>query len=81
MNAVNAWMGRWVRGAASILAVAMLWLFGAFGAQAVERDYTLAAGDAIRVSVFQNPDLTLETRVSESGAITFPLVGSVQLGG
>jgi polysaccharide biosynthesis/export protein len=31
--------------------------------------------------VFQNPDLTLETRVPESGTITYPLIGSVQIGG
>ncbi len=44
-------------------------------------DYRLAGGDKIRISVFQNPDLTLETRVSESGGITFPLIGAVQVGG
>lgn len=44
-------------------------------------DYQLSAGDAIRISVFQNPDLTLETSVSESGGITFPLIGPVQIGG
>ncbi len=44
-------------------------------------DYPLAAGDAIRIQVFQNPDLTLETRVSEGGSITFPLIGAVSIGG
>ncbi len=44
-------------------------------------DYRLGAGDAIRISVFQNPDLTVETRVADSGIITYPLIGSVQLGG
>lgn len=44
-------------------------------------DYTLGAGDTIRIQVFQNADLTLETRVSENGSITYPLVGVVQLGG
>ena len=44
------------------------------------RDYTLAPGDAIRVLVFQNPDLTLDTRVTESGTITYPLIGSVKVG-
>ena len=44
-------------------------------------DYPLSAGDAIRITVFQNPDLTLETSVSESGSITFPLIGPVQVGG
>jgi polysaccharide biosynthesis/export protein len=54
----------------------------AFGAAAEEKlDYLLGAGDAIRVQVFQNPDLTIEARVSESGGISYPLIGSVELGG
>jgi len=44
-------------------------------------DYPLGAGDALRIQVFQNPDLTIETRVSENGTITFPLIGTVNLGG
>lgn len=44
-------------------------------------EYRLAAGDVIRISVYQNPDLTLETRVSESGSLSYPLLGSVKLGG
>jgi polysaccharide export outer membrane protein len=45
------------------------------------RDYTLGAGDAIHIQVFQNPEMTLDTRVSENGAISYPLIGSVELGG
>ncbi|MDO9279995.1 MAG: polysaccharide export protein EpsE [Polaromonas sp.] len=44
-------------------------------------DFPLSAGDAIRVQVFQNPDLTIETRLSENGAITYPLIGSLDIGG
>ncbi|MBT9460179.1 MAG: polysaccharide export protein EpsE [Rugosibacter sp.] len=73
-----------------------LFLFIFFGAEAAEvagvvrvanpaadsqREYVLGAGDIIRVSVFQNPDLTVETRISEAGTITFPLVGTVPVGG
>lgn len=52
-------------------------------AQAPEKqgDYQLGAGDAIRILVFQNPDLTLESRVSEGGTITYPLIGTVPIGG
>lgn len=50
-------------------------------AQSKNTDYPLGAGDSIRIQVFQNPDLTIETRVSENGSITYPLVGAVQLGG
>ena len=43
--------------------------------------YRLAAGDVVRVTVFQNPDLTLEARISESGNISYPLLGVVSIGG
>ncbi len=42
---------------------------------------TLAAGDLVRISVFQQPDLDLETRVPDDGVIKFPLIGSVQASG
>lgn len=44
-------------------------------------EYKLGPGDAIKVQVYQNPDLTLEARVSEGGSISYPLVGSVPIGG
>lgn len=44
-------------------------------------DYRLSAGDSIRVQVFQSPDLTVEARISESGTISYPLIGTVELGG
>lgn len=50
-------------------------------AQQPPSDYTLGPGDIIRILVFQNPDLTLETRVSESGTINYPLIGNVKVGG
>jgi len=50
-------------------------------AGAADSDYRLGQGDAIRIVVFQNPDLTLDTRVTESGTITYPLIGTVAIGG
>ncbi|MFT3719914.1 polysaccharide export protein EpsE [Pseudorhodoferax sp.] len=44
-------------------------------------DYQLGAGDTVRVLVFQSPDLTVEARVSESGNIRLPLIGSIAIGG
>ncbi len=41
----------------------------------------LGEGDSIRITVFQNPDLTTETRISERGTISFPLVGEISLAG
>ncbi len=41
----------------------------------------LGEGDAVRITVFQNPDLATEARISERGTITFPLIGEVTIGG
>jgi len=42
--------------------------------------YALGVGDVVRVVVFQQPDMTTETRVSEAGTITIPLLGAVPVG-
>jgi polysaccharide export outer membrane protein len=41
----------------------------------------LGPGDVVRATVFQNPDLTVETRIAEGGQINFPLIGAVTVGG
>jgi polysaccharide export outer membrane protein len=43
--------------------------------------YPLGVADVVRVTVFQQPDMTTETRVSENGTITVPLLGPVPVGG
>ncbi len=48
---------------------------------AANAQYRLAAGDTIRISVYQSADLTLETRLTEAGTISYPLLGSVALAG
>lgn len=53
---------------------------GGAGAQ-VQQDYRLGAGDSIGVQVYQSPDLSVDARVSETGVISYPLVGTLQLGG
>jgi len=44
-------------------------------------DYLLVPGDIVRVSVFKNPDLSLDARVSEGGAVSYPLIGAVPVAG
>ncbi|MCB5189212.1 polysaccharide export protein EpsE [Methylobacillus arboreus] len=44
-------------------------------------DVLLGPGDILKVSVFEQPDLSLEVRVSDSGTITYPLIGAVHVGG
>ena len=42
---------------------------------------TLGPGDAVKVTVFQNPDFNTDTRLSERGTIVFPLIGEVEFSG
>ncbi len=62
---------KWMTGAAFMLGM------GVAGAAEV----LLGAGDVVKLSVYGSPDMSIETRVSESGHITFPLLGQVAVGG
>lgn len=66
----------------TLISMCALSLLSPYTAQADDKvDYLLGAGDSIKVNVFRSPDLTTEVRVSESGTITYPLIGEVKVGG
>jgi polysaccharide export outer membrane protein len=46
-----------------------------------QQQYTLVPGDIIKVTVFKNTDLSIDARVSETGAISYPLIGAVPVAG
>ena len=50
-------------------------------APAPAAEYRLGAGDAVRITVYQSPDLTLEARIGETGLVSYPLLGNVKIGG
>ncbi|WP_332854348.1 polysaccharide export protein EpsE [Duganella sp. S19_KUP01_CR8] len=66
-------MKQWAKWMMALLCCAAL------TAQAAE--VVLGAGDVVKISVYNNPDLGLETRVSDAGDITFPLLGAVPVKG
>jgi polysaccharide export outer membrane protein len=45
------------------------------------QDYRIGAGDLLKVSVFGSPELSTDARVAESGTITMPLIGAVNVAG
>lgn len=46
------------------------------------RNYRLASGDVIRISVFGEPDLSFEEiRLNDAGTFSYPFVGEVHAGG
>jgi polysaccharide export outer membrane protein len=73
--------------------VAAFWLIGALTTPPLVASSALAQapaqtpaallgdGDSVRVTVFQNPDLTTEARISERGSISVPLIGDVAISG
>ena len=42
---------------------------------------SVGAGDMLRITVFRNPDLTTEARVTDAGTIQFPLIGDLPVTG
>ena len=44
-------------------------------------DLPLGTADVMKITVYNNPDLTTEARVSEAGFVTFPLLGQVAVAG
>ena len=51
--------------------------------QGVEDDpvYTLNTGDHVQVAVFEEPDLSIEAVLDDTGAISFPLLGELVVRG
>lgn len=64
-----------------LLALLVFSSFSYADANNANDDYSLGVGDMVRVTVYGNPDLTTEARISAAGEITFPLVGVLKLGG
>src|SRR5712671_2208950 len=70
-----------IRATSLTLLLLLAMLATATHAQGKPVEYRLGPGDGSRISVFQNPNLTLETRLTEDGAISYPLIGRVRIGG
>jgi polysaccharide export outer membrane protein len=45
------------------------------------RTEALGPGDAVHITVFRNPDLTTDTKVTEKGTVVFPLIGEINVSG
>jgi polysaccharide export outer membrane protein len=73
--------GSWWRGAVLVLLALLCPPLAAQQVPAGAKTLTLGAGDVIRIAVFQNTDLTLEARVDGEGRISYPFLGTVDVGG
>jgi polysaccharide export outer membrane protein len=66
---------------AALLALLIMLLDARSTTALAEQEYLLVDGDILRISVFKNPEMSLDARISETGAISYPLIGSVQVAG
>jgi len=46
-----------------------------------EGEYKFGAGDKVKVQVLGEPDMTIETLVSDSGTISYPFIGAIKVQG
>jgi polysaccharide biosynthesis/export protein len=58
-----------------------LWFFSPVVVAQVGNEYRLGPGDIVRITVYNNLDLTTEAQITQEGRITFPLIGQIQIGG
>ncbi len=66
----------------SILLITVLFLLiGHVAAETDQSDYLVGAGDVLKISVYDNPDLDTVIRIDSNGTIQFPLIGQVNLSG
>ncbi|HVE66466.1 MAG TPA: polysaccharide biosynthesis/export family protein [Thermoanaerobaculia bacterium] len=63
------------------LMIAVFLVSGLARAQSAAEDYTLGPKDLLDIRVFEIPELNLERRVSDSGAIDLPLLGEINVSG
>ncbi len=65
----------------SYLLLLMLAAAGAVSAAQPGATYKLGTGDEIRIQVYGEDDLLMETRVSDSGVIAYPFIGELEVAG
>ncbi len=44
-------------------------------------DYRLGSGDAIKISVYEEPELGMEVRLSDAGTVSYPFLGEISVAG
>jgi protein involved in polysaccharide export with SLBB domain len=59
----------------------LLILLTSFAAAQQATGYVLAPGDRIAISVFGQPDLSVEFTLSDNGVLNYPLLGEIRIAG
>lgn len=72
------------KGQLLMMVLAVLWITSIGNATAAagdKKESALGPGDTLKIFVFGQPDMTTEVKVSETGNITFPLLGEIFVDG
>lgn len=59
----------------------ILLLLNVVEVSAAGNDYKIGPGDTIKISVYDEPDLTVQTKVSKSGVVNFPFLDDIEVVG
>ena len=70
-----------LRAGIRLFSAAFLLLLLCFSLPAKAEDYQIGSGDVLSITVYGYDELKTKARVSETGSIEFPLIGTVQVGG
>lgn len=70
----GVWMAR-------ITTLILYLLLSAASTSVLAADYRLGSGDILHITVYDHPELLLETRIDEQGKINYPLIGEVSVAG
>ncbi|RAU18254.1 polysaccharide export protein [Nitrincola tibetensis] len=63
----------------SIIGLLVITLFSGIASAMTDSQYRLSSGDVIKISVFGEPDLSLESvRLNDAGAFSYPFLGEIR---
>ena len=59
--------------------IVFLCFFGGYASAESLSDYRVSSGDLIQIQVFGEDELSIETRLSDAGTISFPFLGELKI--
>ena len=59
----------------------LLVVIASAGSIAFADSYNLSSGDEVSITVFGEPDLSLNAKINENGSLNYPLLGELRAGG
>ena len=61
--------------------ILFFWALGVGALEGTLSDYRLGSGDSIKITVYEEAELSLEVRLSDAATISYPFLGELQVSG